>query len=281
MSAVAEEQNIQTQLNGVDIPPCPAVLVELDAELRKAEPDQREIALLIAKDPALAGHVMRIANSPAFSTGRQFNSIMQAINILGTRQLFNLVVSQLLKMALAGDPEVAMDRFWESSALIARISAELARSLRCARPDVAYTFGLFHDCGIPLLMKRFANTKEVLAQANADSERCFTAVEDELLGTNHAVVGYFLARRWRLPEFIVQGIRYHHDFSVLRADSPVSDESRALIAICVLAEHIMRLHVTGEVENEWAKAAPLACSFFNLSLGAVDDLIEDKLEWLA
>lgn len=281
MSAVSEEQHIQSQLNGVDIPPCPAVLMELEAELRKAEPDQREIALLIAKDPALAGHVMRIANSPAFSTGRQFNSIMQAINILGTRQLFNLVVSQLLKMALAGDPEVAMDRFWESSALVARISAELARSLRCAKPDIAYTFGLFHDCGIPLLMKRFPETREVLAKANAETERAFNVVEDELLGTNHAVVGYFLARRWRLPEFIVQGIRYHHDFSVLKAGSPVSDESRALIAICVLAEHIMRLHVTGEVEHEWAKAAPLACDFFNLSLGAVDDLIEDKLEWLA
>lgn len=281
MNAVVEEQNIQTQLNGVDIPPCPAVLMELDAELRKDLPDQREIALLISKDPALAGQVMKIANSPAFSTGRQFNSIMQAINILGTRQLFNLVVSQLLKLALAGNPDVPMDRFWETSALVARLSAELARRLRCAKPDIAYTFGLFHDCGIPLLMKRFPETREVLAKANAETERSFTAIEDELLGTNHAIVGYFLARRWRLPEFIVQGILYHHDYSMLKEDSPVSDESRALIALCVLAEHIMRRHAADHEEYEWAKAAPLACDFFNLSLGAVDDLIEDMLEWLA
>lgn len=281
MNAVIEEQNIQTQLNGVDIPPCPAVLMELDAELRKAEPDQREIAMLISRDPALAGHVMKIANSPAFSTGRQFNSIMQAINILGTRQLFNLVVSQLLKLAVAGNPEVPMDRFWETSALVARLSAELARRLRCAKPDIAYTFGLFHDCGIPLLMKRFPDTRDVLAKANAETERSFNAIEDELLGTNHAIVGYFLARRWRLPEFIVQGILYHHDYSVLKAGSPVSDETRALIAICVLAEHVMRLHAADHEEHEWAKAAPLACEFFNLSLGAVDDLVEDMLEWLA
>lgn len=279
--SLPEEQQMPVLLNGVDIPPCPAVLLELDAELRKESPDQREIALLISKDPALAGQVMRIANSPAFSTGREFTSIMQAITVLGTRQLFNLVVSQLLKMALSGEPEVPMDRFWESSAMVARVSAELARHLRCAKPDVAYTFGLFHDCGIPLLMKRFPNTREVLARANAESERCFTDVEDELLGTNHAVVGYFLARRWRLPDFIVQGICYHHDFSLLKTGRPLATESRALIAICVLAEHIVRLHVTGEGENEWAKAAPLACEFFNLSLGAVDDLIEDKLEWLA
>jgi len=132
-----------------------------------------------------------------------------------------------------------------------------------------------------LLLKRFPNTFEVLAIANADSERCFTDIEDELLGTNHAVVGYFLARRWHLPEDIAQGILYHHDFNVLKPHSPLSLASRALIAVSTLSEHIIRLHSAGDCEQEWGKAAPLACPLFNLSLGAVDDLIEDLLEWLA
>ncbi|WP_412480640.1 HDOD domain-containing protein [Azonexus sp. IMCC34839] len=280
MNAVTEEQQLVHMLNGVDIPPCPAVLIELEVELNKDNADQRDIAMLISKDVALAGHVMQIANSPAFSTGQQFGSIMQAINVLGNRQLFNLVVSQLLKLALAGDPEVPMDRFWESSAQTARLSAELAKRLRCVRPDVAYTFGLFHDCGIPLLMKRFANTKEVLAAANMAEERKFTDVEDELLGTNHSVVGYFLARRWRLPGYISEAMLHHHDYSVLNGPGNVSDTARALIAVCTLAEHIIRLHNNGDGEHEWHKAAPAACQFFNLSLGAVDDLIEDMRDWL-
>ncbi|KAB2920893.1 MAG: HDOD domain-containing protein, partial [Dechloromonas sp.] len=155
MNAVDSEKQLEKLLNGVDIPPCPAILVDIDRELAKDAPDQREIARLISKDVSLSGHVMLVANSPAFSTGHPLGSIIQALNVLGTRQLFNLVVSQLLKIALSGRPEVPMDRFWETSALTARLSAELARRLRCVRPDVAYTFGLFHDCGIPLLMKRF------------------------------------------------------------------------------------------------------------------------------
>lgn len=281
MNAVLEEHQRQSLLNGVDIPPCPAVLLDLDAELHKDEPDQREIALLISRDPALSGRVMQLANSPAFANGRRFESIMQAINLLGTRQLLNLVVTHLLQVALADNSALQLERFWESSALTARVGAELARRLRCVRPDVAYTFGLFHDCGIPLLLKRFPNTFDVLAIANADSERCFTDIEDELLGTNHAVVGYFLARRWHLPEDIAQGILYHHDFNVLKPHSPLSLASRALIAVTTLSEHIIRLHSAGDCEQEWGKAAPLACPLFNLSLGAVDDLIEDLLEWLA
>src|SRR5574343_53917 len=150
MNAITEETQLQSMLNGVDIPPCHAVLIELDAELKRDMPDLREVARLISQD-----------------------------------------------VALSGDQDAAMDRFWESSALTACVSAELARRLRCVRPDVAYTFGLFHDCGIPLLVKRFPQTKEVLAAANAAEERGFTDIEDGLMGTNHAVVGYFLAKRDR------------------------------------------------------------------------------------
>lgn len=281
MSALPEEKQLQTLLQGVDIPPCPAILVELEAELRKDEPDQRDIARLISRDVSLSGRLMLIANSPAFATGRELGSVTQALAVLGNQQVFNLVVSQLLKVALAGAPELPMDRFWESSALTAKLAAELARRLRCIRPDIAYTFGLFHDCGIPLIMKRFEKAREALAAANAAEFASFTDIEEELLGTNHAVVGYFLARRWRLPDFVAESILYHHDYAMLEDSSRISDDARTLIALCVLAEHIIRLQASDEGEHEWAKASAMACGVFGLSLGAIDDLIEDMLDWLA
>jgi HD-like signal output (HDOD) protein len=280
MNAAAKEQHLQRMLNGVDIPPSPSVLIELDVELKREAPDQREIGRLISRDVALSGCVMSIANSPAFSSGHQLNTIMQALNVLGTQRVFSLVVVHLLKLALASDRDTSMDRFWETSARTAMVSAELAKRLRCVKPDVAYTFGLFRDCGIPLMIKRFPNAKEVLAAANAAEEGMFTDVEDAMLGTNHAVVGYFLAKRWHLADFIAEGVLYHHDYSVLTDPDRASPTARALIAVGVLAEHIIRLHASGNGEQEWAKAAERACEFFNLSLGAVDDLIEDIRDWL-
>jgi HD-like signal output (HDOD) protein len=280
MNAIPEEKLLQGMLNGVDIPPCPAVLIALDAELKKDMPDQREVARLISQDVALSGHVMLIANSPAFSNGNKMASVMQAVNLLGTQSVFSMIVGHLLRVALAGGDDVSMERFWESSAQTARVSAELAKRLRCVRPDIAYTFGLFHDCGIPLLAKRFPQTKKVLSMANRAEERLFTEVEDAELGTNHAVVGYFLARRWQLPDFISQGVLYHHDYSVLAKPGSISDTARSLIALVVLAEHITRIHHGGDGEQEWGKATEFACGYFNLSLGAVDDLIEDLRDWL-
>ena len=280
MNAIPEEKLLQGMLNGVDIPPCPAILIALDAELRKEMPDLREVARLIGQDVALSGHVMLIANSPAFSTGNKAVSVKQAVNVLGMQSVFSLIVGHLLRVALAGGQDVSMERFWESSAQTAQVSAELARRLRCVRPDIAYTFGLFHDCGIPLLVKRFPHAKAALAKANVAEDRLFTDVEDAELGTNHAVVGYFLARRWHLADFIAEAVLHHHDYSVLARADGISETARTLIALVVLAEHISRIHNTGDGEHEWGKAAEAACGYFNLSLGAVDDLIDDMHDWL-
>lgn len=280
MQPIPEEAVLLSSLRGVDIPPCPSILLDVERELKKEHCDARTVGQLISRDVALSGHVIQIANSPAFAAGRDISSLDHALQLLGTQRIFNLLIVQLLKSAMNGSDGPSMERFWESSAQIARLAAELARRLRCVGADVAYTYGLFHDCGIPLLMKHHPATKQVLATANRAEDASFTQIEDQLLGTNHAVVGYFLAKRWRLPADIAHAIQLHHDYSVLAPDSPATPAVKALVAIGVLAEHIIRLHSHGDGEHEWAKAAHRACGVFGLSLGAVDDLIEDMCEWL-
>lgn len=275
-----DEGRTEIFLKGIDIPACPEILIDIDRELRSELPNQREIARLISKDVALSGRVMRIANSPAFGTGRSLDSIMQALSVLGSQQMFNLVVTQLLKIALAGPPEVKMDRFWDDSARTARLSAELARHLKKVKPEKAYTFSLFHDCGIPLMLKRFPEYKQILAEANQSAERSFSAVEEESLGTSHSAIGYFLARRWMLPDFIAQGILVHHDYEIFSKPGDLPAETIAVVATNVLSEHITRADSNLGQESEWAKSADVICDYFNLSLGAVDDLIEDMRDWL-
>lgn len=275
-----DEERTEILLRGIDIPACPEILIDIDRVLRSEAPDQREIARLISKDVALSGRVMRIANSPAFGTGRSLDSIMQALSVLGSQQMFNLVVTQLLKMALAGPPDVKMDRFWDDSARTARVSAELARRLKTVRPEKAYTFSLFHDCGIPLMLKRFPEYKQVLSEANQSDERSFSAVEEESLGTSHSTIGYFLARRWMLPDFIAQGIRVHHDYEIFSRPGDLSAETLTVVATNVLSEHITRADANVGQESEWLKSCGAVCNYFNLSLSEVDDLIEDMHDWL-
>lgn len=273
-TAVRSGPNLEQAVKGVNIPSCPAVLAQLMDELRQPQVSGKRIAALIGKDVGLAAMVVKSANSPFFGSGRRIASVDEAIRLLGFGTLTNLVQEALLRSAIA-EPGAALERFWDNSRYTAAASALLARKTGCARPETAYTFGLFHDCGIPLLVARFANYKQILGIANQAAERWFTDVEDDALATNHATIGYILARSWGLTEAVCKGILCHHDYSVLVEDSALEPESRTLIAVNVVAEYIAGTHLRTRRDAEWDKGREPAARFLGYPVTELEDLADD------
>jgi hypothetical protein len=101
-----------------------------------------------------------------------------------------------------GDPanSAALASFWDISTRRAQAMVFLSRRMRIGEPDVAHTFGLFCDTGVPLLMDRFADYAATYAAASLEAERPFTALEDERHSTSHAAIGCLLARNWGLSD---------------------------------------------------------------------------------
>jgi putative nucleotidyltransferase with HDIG domain len=271
-----DESRLEEALRGVSIPSCPAVLTELMAELRKPMANGKRVAQLIGQDVGLAALVVRSANSPLFGSGRAIGSIADAVRLLGFGTLTNLVHEGLLR-SVVGTGHASLERFWDSSAHTAAVSAELAATLGGTTRDTAHTFGLFHDCGIPLLVQRFPDYKTVLGLANAAPTRCFTDIEDEALNTNHAVIGYFLTRAWGLPETVSAAILRHHHYHVLHDGEGLPDEARALIALNAIAEHVVGQYLRVRQDVEWGKSRELVAAYFGLAPGELDDLADDVL----
>jgi HD-like signal output (HDOD) protein len=86
--------------------------------------------------------------------------------VLGSRVLSSLVAGFALRSSINGP--VRLDRFWDSSIRVAQLAARLTKEFRGVAADHAYTFGLFHDCGIAVLLQRFPDYRDTLQLANAD-----------------------------------------------------------------------------------------------------------------
>ncbi|MDR2207456.1 MAG: HDOD domain-containing protein, partial [Azoarcus sp.] len=145
-------------LRGVTIPACPAILTQLMDELNSQQTNSKRIAGLVSQDAGISAVVIRTANSPLLGCGRRINSIADAIKILGFGSLVNLVREALLQGSI-NDSNASLDRFWDNSRYTAIAGKRLASIVGKLDPDTAYTFGLFHDCGIPLLTKRYPEYK--------------------------------------------------------------------------------------------------------------------------
>ncbi len=274
MSDLSQEE-AKKLLAGVVIPPRPSVVTAVMQERNSAIPDLRRVAQLISADVGLSAAVLKTINSPLYGLRRQVSSIDQAVNLLGMKNIGALVIGLALRNTV---PAQGLDRFWDGAARSALVASHLARSLGCADKEEAHLFGLFHDCGIPLLMQRFPDYRETLALANRAHDQAFTEVEDARHGTNHAVVGNLLASNWLLPEHLRSAIRMHHDLDVFQ--SQLSTQALNLVAIGLLAEHIESTFSRLSGDSEWDKMGEAVIRHLMLNPDSLDELRRDAHEML-
>jgi HD-like signal output (HDOD) protein len=234
------------------IPPCPHVLQVVQDQVASNAPDYHVIAHAIVHDAAIAGGLLHVVNSAYFGLRRRVTNVLDALAVLGTDAIANAVACVSLQR-LFGTTHT-LEAFWADSASVADLAGEMALRLHLPSLDPAecFTFGLFRDVGIGVMLTRLPNYEAVLATARTDLNRPLVAIEDAMYSTNHATVGYVLAQAWCLPAAIADAIRFHHDLGALSLSEP---GSARLVALANLADHI-RLLRTGQpsTDSEWERA---------------------------
>ena len=266
-------------VKNIGIPPRPRTLLDLQAEIGREDPDFRLVARLVASDVAMTAALLRIANSPAYGLPRRCETVDQAISMLGLRQVGTVVTGLVLRKVLRTDgPQLT--RFWDVSAKRSYAMSHLARGLRGVDVDIAQSFGLFCDVGIPLLMHRFPDYGRTLKACNDDTERSFTEVEQAHHHTDHALIGGLMGRSWGVSQTVCLAIRLHHDYAIFQ-DPQVPEPVARLIAMGLVAEVAIQRFAGMNNSTEWNKGGDQAAGALMLGDDDVEDWIDRLLEGFA
>ncbi|MBF0565747.1 MAG: HDOD domain-containing protein [Nitrospirae bacterium] len=247
-------------LESVGIPALPAVILEVKDEIDSPKTDFDKIVHLVKNDVSLAGTLMNIANSHIFGDGR-VDAVDKALMFLGVNAFYNILMASSFKQVF-GAIVPDTDNFYNHSQEVANTCASIAKQQKVISSDVAYITGLFHDCGIPLLMKKFPDYAAIAASAmgivSADSlsgkEKSIIGIENEKFETNHCVAGYLITTSWHLPESITNAILYHH---YIKMDIHEDLATKTLSALLLFSEFVSKSNDyfdKGAYQNldEWA-----------------------------
>jgi HD-like signal output (HDOD) protein len=267
---------VDALLKSIRIPPRPSLLADLQRELSMDEPAPAAIGRIVASDVGMAGALLKLANSSFFGSKRKAKSIDQAIAFLGINQVAALMTGLLARQAIPAEG-AALASFWDTSSRRAQAMLLLSRRLRIGAPDVAHTFGLFCDCGVPLLMARFPDYLASFEAGARDPERACTELENARHSTSHAAIGCLLARNWGLADDVGWAILHHHDVGVL-ADASTADAVRNLVALSLLAEKAIQSYLGHADSLEWDKGGAAACAYIGLTDGECADLLDAVVE---
>lgn len=272
----ADEQHELDKLlgSGITIPAQPKIMVEMERLLGKPQVNIGAIAKLVSKDPALTAIVFRVIGSPVYGLRKPIDSLEKAISVIGLTQMSNIVKSAALRRSIGGaDP--FYEWFWERSGEIGQLCSIIAHKQRMVCnifPDQAQLAGLFHDCGVPILMQRFP---QYCTSFRTEQGKKWPNVieEDHTLNTDHAVVGYLIARHWNLPDFICQAVRFHHE--MLHTEH----KAMTMVAILQTARHIYNIN-TNNVDSEWETYKDRILEEIGVSAEGLKEFEEDVYDTL-
>ncbi len=219
------------------LPHLPDTLLRLVNIVSDPDSTLREIVEVIRYDQALTAEVLRLCNSAYFGLARRVESVDDAVCLLGTVKVFQLVMAAHAR-AMLNRPQagygLSAGVLWQHSVGVAVAAQHVARLLGLSQTGLLFTAGLLHDTGKIVLNEFVSKEYAEIARRVAEDRLAFCEAETEVLGYAHPEVGARLAERWSLPESIVRCIRYHHEPDALPEPDAIVDAIYLADSICLI-----------------------------------------------
>jgi putative nucleotidyltransferase with HDIG domain len=181
---------------------------------QESMPSAAVIGKIIEKDLGLSVKILKIANSVYYG-GRYgaIGNIGQAVARLGIEEVGRICTAiGSIQMFAGTTGNVDLKEFWKHSISVAIIMRHFAQRSKTASSCLlnAYTAGLFHDIGIIILDRYFADHYQYVLSECENKRSSLFETEKSALGIDHGEIGAFLCKKWRLPEEIVEAVAWHH-----------------------------------------------------------------------
>jgi HD-like signal output (HDOD) protein/GGDEF domain-containing protein len=196
------------------LPTLPEVAVRVLEISRQPDPDLAELASVVRMDPAIAGRLMRAANSALMGMKSPASSIEVAVARLGSTAVRTLILGFCLAKF---DDNRAMElrpwyrRLWREM-LFQAVAAEALAQHHQSQIDSANWFlaGLLQDLG-RLAMLTVAGESYLDNVLDVDDDRTQLQREQDYFGFTHVDVTSGLCRRWNLDKDLTDAVAVHHE----------------------------------------------------------------------
>ncbi|PIE60950.1 MAG: chemotaxis protein [Desulfobacterales bacterium] len=226
---------IQVLLKDIkNLKPIPAVVHPLLEAVDDPSTGMEEIASIIQYDPAITASVLRTANSAFFGLRNPAESIKDAVNLLGTDQIIDLVMLKSGAGVYAGKQSgdnLKRSATWKYAVSSALISKQIATELDMPNQGSLFTAALLKDIGKAVLDGFVRSELDKIVRLMTKNNVSFMEAEKRVIGVDHAELGGMIAKIWKFSPRMVRIIRNHH----LQDVKMIEDQE---IAVIYLADYI-------------------------------------------
>lgn len=271
------KSNIELLIAEVDrLISLPDVYYRLEALVEVPTSSMDDFARVLSSDPDLCARLLSLANSAFYSFPSTIESIDRAVQIIGVRQIRELVLATSVVNIFNDLPlgMVNMKMFWEHSVAVGVLAKAIGQYCRQPHTERYYVSGLLHDIGRLVLFLKLPQSMHDLLILRESKELPLHQLETEQLGYTHGEVGGELLKSWNIPPSIYEPVQFHH------LPQMSLDESKVIAAVHIADAWINKNRIGSSGERFDVMADQSCMNELNLEPYEMDEiwvLAEDEI----
>lgn len=246
------------------LPTLPGVINKLNSLSDSDKSSVQEMARIVSSDQVLSARILRLANSPSYGFYR-VSTISNAMILLGV----NVVKSLALSSSIFEIMEKNSVGLWEHSLGTGVAANLIASKLGLPECEEIATAGLLHDIGKVIISLKCSEAEAEVRRVINEKRVYMREAEHEIIDTDHAEVGGWLAKSWFLPDKLSEPINCHHNVEA-------SENHRIKTSVVHMADVLIKASGFGDSGDSYVpQIQQAAWDTLKLNEQIIAELVED------
>jgi HD-like signal output (HDOD) protein len=194
------------------LPPLSKTIIDINRVYADEESGIAELAKVIEPDPMIVANLLKAANSPLYSFGRDILSVAQAVSLFGMSMTRSIALGNSIRKLLNVDMQpygVTSDKFAEVSSLQATLVQKWYAKVDRKKADKLYLSAFLQEMGKILISNSVIQDDEDISfHSEIESSNDIAAAEKAYAGVTSSEVTAEIFSHWGFDEEFVDIIKY-------------------------------------------------------------------------
>ncbi len=212
------------------LPPLSKTILDINEVYADEDASLQDLVKVIERDPMIVANLLKVANSPLYSFGREIKSISQAVSLFGMGMTRNITLGNSVRKLLNVDMQpygISSIKFTEISNMQAMLIYKWYKKIDAKKAEKLYLCAFLQETGKILIASSVIQENETISfQSEVETSYKLSMVEKSYVGVTAAEVSSELFKHWGFDSEFVDALKYSDNPS--EASQKVQELSTAL-----------------------------------------------------